>query len=374
VSTINRHAMFSDHARGRMLALLLTAFLALVALPASAQPKRDFDGDGRDDLLTLYWDPWWFSEYSVCKLSTPVATADCMHLAWIWDPQSEEITHTADFHGAGVHDFLLWQTYHGSGVFTVHGAFTPLLEDAGWRPIHVGDFNRDGRADILWYHAASGTTSLWLIGQGLAFGGGAELLANSTWKVTHVADFNGDHKSDLLWRDDATGATAIWLMDGARFVAGAVIQALPAWKAILTGDFDGDGRADIVWHNGTSGETAIWLMNGIAMAAGAIVVANADWAPTHVADLNGDGREDLLWRNKWTLRVHAWLMDGLTMTAGGEINTSGGKVVTTGDYDGDGRADVVLFDYGYANFVQRMNGLSTVGTPIAVPLYGHVVP
>ena len=36
---------------------------------------------------------------------------------------------------------------------------------------------------------------------------------NSDWRVTHVGDFDGDGKADILWRN-TNGAVTVWLMDG----------------------------------------------------------------------------------------------------------------------------------------------------------------
>jgi FG-GAP repeat len=35
----------------------------------------------------------------------------------------------------------------------------------------------------------------------------------TTWSLSLTGDFNGDGKSDLLWRD-TSGDTAIWFMNG----------------------------------------------------------------------------------------------------------------------------------------------------------------
>ncbi|MFN2473647.1 MAG: FG-GAP-like repeat-containing protein, partial [Sphingomicrobium sp.] len=77
-------------------------------------------------------------------------------------------------------------------------SFVPNLPLVG----HDGDFNGDGRADVLWRNEG-GTISDWL---GTASGGfsindGTALTQVSTdWHIIGRGDFNGDGKDDMLWR------------------------------------------------------------------------------------------------------------------------------------------------------------------------------
>ena len=83
-----------------------------------------------------------------------------------------------------------------------------------------------------------------------------------TWQIG-TGDFNGDGKSDILWQDD-DGTPAIWLMDGT-----TPRSAAPSARPIRdragtiegTGDFNGDGKSDILWQD-DDGTAAIWLMDG----------------------------------------------------------------------------------------------------------------
>jgi hypothetical protein len=90
----------------------------------------------------------------------------------------------------------------------------------------------------------------------------------NVWKIVGTGDFNGDGKSDILWQD-TSGNVAMWFMDGAQVIGSAGVGTVPnVWSIVGTGDFDGDGKSDILWHD-TSGNVAIWFMNGVQVTQSA---------------------------------------------------------------------------------------------------------
>jgi hypothetical protein len=39
-------------------------------------------------------------------------------------------------------------------------------------------------------------------------------VTDMNWAIVGTGDFNGDGKTDILWRHGITGQIAVWLMDG----------------------------------------------------------------------------------------------------------------------------------------------------------------
>jgi hypothetical protein len=96
------------------------------------------------------------------------------------------------------------------------------------------------------------------------------LLTDPNWKPAFAGDFNGDGKTDILWRAD-NGTVALWQMNGAQVAANITIGNVGTeWRLFGTGDFDGDGKGDILWRN-HDGSVAVWEMNG-AQIAGQLTV------------------------------------------------------------------------------------------------------
>jgi hypothetical protein len=48
-----------------------------------------------------------------------------------------------------------------------------------------------------------------------------------TWSLAETGDFDGDGKADLLWRDGNSGATVVWFMNGTQISQAASLGAVP---------------------------------------------------------------------------------------------------------------------------------------------------
>jgi hypothetical protein len=283
-----------------------------LTIQAIQDVRNDFNGDGRSDVL-------WRSD--VGEFTNWLGQANGGFAGngantWYTNlPSSWQIIGTGDFNGDG-RDDILWRSASGemtnwlgqaNGGFVNNGAnawFTNL--PSTWQVVGTGDFNGDGRDDLMW-RSTSGEFSNWL---GQANGGFLNNGANSwgvgpaSWKVIAVGDFNGDGRDDILWRSDA-GEMSDWLgQANGGFVnngANSWFANLPSsWQVVGTGDFNGDGRDDLMWRS-TSGEYSNWLgqPNGgfVNNGANSWGVGPANWHILGIGDYNGDGRDDLLWRS-----------------------------------------------------------------------------
>ena len=275
-----------------------------------------------------------------------------------------------DFNGDGKFD-ILWQNDNGApGVWLMNGTTAITGTDVGPNPSsasHIkgaGNFEGNGKFDILWQND-NGQASIWLM-NGTSVTGATDIGWNPgpAWHVKSAGDFDGDGKADILWQND-NGQAGIWLMNGTSVVAGPAIgwNPGPAWHVKGTGDFNGDGKADILWQN-SDGSAGIWLMDGTNVVSGTNIGPNPSpsWHIMGAGDFNGDGKSDILWQ-KDSGQLGIWLMNGTTPIAATNVGPNPGPawhVQQAGDFNGDGKSDVLWQnDNGQAG-IWLMDGTAVV--------------
>jgi hypothetical protein len=89
--------------------------------------------------------------------------------------------------------------------------------------------------------------------------------------LTHYGDFNGDGKTDLLLENPSTFQAAVWLMDGTTVVASPVIGTeAQGWGIVDVSDFNADGKSDLLLEN-SNHDLGVWLMDGITVTANPVI-------------------------------------------------------------------------------------------------------
>src|SRR5439155_1715190 len=129
------------------------------------------------------------------------------------------------------------------------------------------DFGGDGRSDVLWRNASTGENYLYPMNGTTILAGEGYLrtVPDLNWTIAGIGDFDGDGKADILWRNSTTGQNYLYLLDGTPISPGEGSLRTVAdlnWHVTGVGDFDGDGAADILWRNAATGENYIYPMHG----------------------------------------------------------------------------------------------------------------
>jgi len=257
-------------------------------------------------------------------------------------------------------------TSNGSVTSTKFTVNPVAVRTLSWQQSGTGDFNGDGKLDLLWRNYATGVNRVWFM-NGTAFLGQADFtsVTDTNWQLVGAADFTHDGKPDLVWRNFSTGQNAIWQMNGTTYVQSFDIGSVtdPNWQLAGIGDLTNDGNPDLIWRNYGTGDIYLWKMDGYTYQQAFFMsnVSDPLWQMTGVGDFTGDGNNDLIWRY-WggTGDVYLWQMLGYTyqnaffMDLVADLNY---QLTGVGDFTGDGQLDLVWTNKSSGdNYVWRMNG------------------
>jgi len=237
----------------------------------------DFNGDGRMDLLCNQDDGDMFVDLSNTK-------GEFWSSEWSLSGRNfcraaDEHLYVGDFNGDGRDDLLCNQDDGDMFVdlANTNGEFWSsewslsgrnFCRSAG-EHLYVGDFNGDGRDDLL-CNQDDGDMFVDLANTNGEFWSSewsyARNFCNGTGKKLYVGDFNGDGRDDLLC-NQTNGAMAIdlantngeflsseWSLSTRNFCTGSN-------ATLHVGDFNNDGRSDLMCRDGVSGKTEIDLSN-----------------------------------------------------------------------------------------------------------------
>ena len=260
----------------------------------------------------------------------------------------ERAPNNPDFNNDGKVD-ILWRNYTtGSNeVWYMNGGVQadtvtlPAQPDLNWRIVGTGDFNRDGKVDILWRNYSNCQNQIWYM-DGVTLMNVvtlAEQKDNSNWQISGTGDFNGDGKVDILWRNLSEGRNKLWFLDEDVIIGNTGIQALDNkfMRIAGTGDFNSDGKVDILWRNYSTGSNEVWYMDGTIRTSSALLLelTELSWQIAAVGDFNGDTKPDILWRRYTDGANMIWYMDGITRIGTENITTRSDlnwRIVGNGDY------------------------------------------
>jgi hypothetical protein len=335
--------------------------------------------------------------FSVCFAQTSVSFASKASR----DAQTPTNLYSVDLNGDGFDDIVgdtglsspgfNVSINNGDGTFKtpVHYTLTGEPQNGiGSQPMVTGDFNNDGKADVVAvlpdtrlvaFFAGSGTGALGAgkystiaLPSGWYFGGGG----------VAAGDLNGDGAEDLVaWANNSfnpssSTATALFILVGNRTGGFSSPQRILSGPRdmldfqVFTGDFDADGKTDVI-----STEYTLDNSGNPIDARAHVLYGNNDFTFTPTVayseasgilmigagDLNSDGYSDFYALNGFdtpqkldvfygqagrTFRSYFNSMSS-TYTAGADGDTSlrFNSQFVMGDFNGDKRMDLAIFAY-----------------------------
>jgi hypothetical protein len=382
---------------------------AVGPVPA-AMAAADFNGDGRPDVVTVS-----IGTVSVLLNTTLTGSGTssfAVQQTFAGGPNEMSVV-TADFNGDGRPDLailnlgatptspgavsvLLNTTPAGSATLSFSPAQSFAVGVAP-RGLSVGDFNGDGRPDLVVSNNLDGTVSVLLntMPAGAStptFAAQQTFATGSAPQRVAVADFNGDGRPDLAV---GIGNSAVAVMlnttpagaAAASFAAAATFSTMTDFPAsVAAGDFNGDGRPDIAFLLPNAGEAGV-LLNTTTVGASTPSFAAAQLfsvgsAPQSLAvgDFDGDGRPDLVAANANGKTVSVLI----NMTAAGASTPSfaaqqtfgvgnNAQAVAVADFNGDGRPDLAVSNQGDSTVSVLLNTTAPFASavPVVVGQFGN---
>jgi hypothetical protein len=270
-----------------------------------------------------------------------------------------------DFNRDGRPDLVVAENSSRSSIFSFYrglgdGTFSPAVTTASNFPIGyliAGDFNGDGKLDLFAGSSGNGeggiATGLTFLGNGAGhfmqhedFSGGGDFPG----AAAATADLNGDGILDIVYTGEIGGQYTMFIHLGngdGSFTRKTSMDIGFTEGATDIGDFNHDGKVDLaVQSTLNGGGVSIFLGNGDGTFHSASSLPGSG-SPV-VADINGDGNLDVLTEKSVLLGDGT---GGFTV-----LSAQLATPMTLGDFNADGKLDVAGFEDGDTSSLELFLG------------------
>jgi hypothetical protein len=250
---------------------------------------------------------------------------------------------------------------------------SPIAVGPSPAAIATGAFNtkKDGHLDLAIANSQDNTITI-LLGDGRgnftpAPGSPLKLASGEQTPVAIITkDFNSDGRADLAVVNQSTNNVAILLGNGDGTFTEAPGSPFAVGKspvAVTSADFDGDGRPDLAVVN--QGDNSVTILLGrvdgsFTLVPNSLLSTGASPADVVTGDFDLDGRADLLVANSGSSSVSAFFgLGGGIFSQGITLQTgTTPRALVTASFTRNGRADLAVADEGANQVSVILNLLS----------------
>ncbi|MDT6983379.1 peptidoglycan DD-metalloendopeptidase family protein [Streptomyces lusitanus] len=272
-----------------------------------------------------------------------------------------------DFTGDGVDDIVTFTQNAEADVYVADSTRDGFGEARVWHDFFApggeaplsGDFNGDQKDDVVTFTKGAESDVYVALSQGNGFG------PATVWhdhfapggEVPAVGDVNADGFDDVVtFTHDADARVYVALSNGRDGFGVATVWHdffAPPGEFPALGDVDGDGDDDLItFTQGSTADVYVALSNG-KDGFGVGQLAHEHFAPAgelpRVGDVDGDKKDDIVaFTQGAESDVYVALSNGATFGPGARWNeffSPSGEFPYVGDYDGDGKDDIVTFTH-----------------------------
>lgn len=273
--------------------------------------------------------------------------------------------------GAGGQQAHVWRNT-GSGFVP----FGPNLTQMDGTAVAWGDYNNDGWLDFVLtgysYERNAEIAEIWE-NQGSGFVVAEVGVPGVSLGATAWIDFDRDGKSDLLVTGSPTGALVaqLWRNTGSRFIDLNLGLTGLRRSSVACGDYNNDGLPDVLLagQRDTLALTAdVWRNTGAEFTNLSVGLPPLGNCSVAWGDYDNDGRLDILFCGGTTSGPIAQVWRN---TGNGFTNSNAGLPgvffgAAWGDYDNDGLLDILLESYVFKN---TGKGFTNINTGLPAPYY-----